>query len=175
MAIATGSVLNPKERKLFLSNLQRMKRRGFDFDGAKASLFLLAQRARRNYFSPFRILEFEVAVRSRLSEGLFSEAIVKVEVKGQIKKEVAEGNGPVNALDYALRKALSGSYPCLEMVSLRDYRVNILNGKNGTASAVRVLIWFSDREKEWVTVGCSVNIVEASLQALRDGLEFGLL
>jgi len=107
-------------------------------------------------------------------EGLLAEAMVKVKVKGELVHTAAEGNGPVNALDGALRKALVRFYPPLERVKLVDYKVRILEESAGTAAQVRVLIESSDGEAEWRTVGASPNIIEASWQALADSLEYWL-
>jgi 2-isopropylmalate synthase len=103
------------------------------------------------------------------------EATVKVRVGNTVHHEVAEGDGPVNALDGALRAALVKSYPKLKNVSLTDYKVRIINGKSGTAAKTRVLITSSDGNREWGTVGVSENIIEASLEALVDSMEYALL
>ncbi len=166
--------LSPRERNHFLSQVREMERQGFDFDGAEASLTVLARHFRANYRSPFEILEFESIVLNKGSAGPSSEAVIKVKVGEKTEKEISGGNGPVNALDRALRKALFVSYPEVTDILLRDYRVSILDGENGTASMVRVLIDFSDNKERWVTVGCSVNIIVASIQALKDGLEYKL-
>ena len=103
------------------------------------------------------------------------QATIKVQVNDEIAHTVAEGDGPVNALDEALRVALSRFFPQLEFVKLTDYKVRILGSKEGTASKTRVLIESSDGNEEWGTVGASENIIEASLQALRDSMEFALM
>lgn len=166
--------LSPRERDHFLSQVREMERQGFDFDGAEASLVVLARRFKANYRPPFKVLEFESIVLNKGPAGPSSEAVIKVKAGDKIKKEISGGNGPVNALDRALRKALSVSYPGITGIFLQDYRVSILNGENGTASTVRVLIEFSDDKERWVSVGCSANIIVASMQALKDGLEYKL-
>jgi 2-isopropylmalate synthase len=103
------------------------------------------------------------------------EATVKVRVGDQLAHTVAEGDGPVNALDTALRMALSRFYPQLKKVTLTDYKVRILDSTTGTAAKTRVLIESSDGKDEWGTVGCDENIIEASLHALTDSIEFALL
>jgi 2-isopropylmalate synthase len=108
-------------------------------------------------------------------EEMLSEAIVKVRVDTEIMHTAAEGNGPVNALDQALRKALLQFYPSLAQIKLVDYKVRILEESIGTESQVRVLIESSDGVEEWRTVGSSTNIIEASWLALADSLEYGLL
>jgi 2-isopropylmalate synthase len=170
-AIMEKAGLSCKERKIFLSRIEEKKKQGFDFDEATASLEILARKSRRDYCPLFQVLEFEVTVGNKRSEHS-SEAIVEVKIGNEERKEVSGGNGPVNALDKAIRKALSDSYPCVNSIFLEDYRVSVLDGKNGTASVVRVLISFSDGREHWITVGCSANIIVASLQALRDGLEY---
>jgi 2-isopropylmalate synthase len=106
---------------------------------------------------------------------MLAEATVKARVNGTIMHTAAEGDGPVNALDIAMRKALLPFYPELEAVQLTDYKVRILDEKAATAALTRVLIDASDGERSWTTVGCSVNIIEASFQALLDSLELPLL
>jgi 2-isopropylmalate synthase len=109
------------------------------------------------------------------TEQMLSEAMVKVKVDGEIIHTAAEGDGPVNALDLALRKALLEYYPSVEKVKLVDYKVRILEESTGTESQVRVLIESSDGDKEWRTVGGSTNLIEASWLALADGLEWWLV
>ena len=106
---------------------------------------------------------------------MLSEAMVKVKVGSQIIHTVAEGNGPVNALDIALRKALLQFYPHVEKIKLTDYKVRILEESTGTESQVRVLIESTDGDEEWRTVGSSTNIIEASWLALVDSVEYWLL
>ena len=121
---------------------------------------------------PFELIDYTANVEHRHGRGLFSEATVKVRVGERIFHEVAEGNGPVNALNRALRKAILQFYPRLEAVHLTDYKVRILNSDGGTAAVVRVLIDFTDGERSWTTVGASGNIIEASWTALSDSVEY---
>jgi 2-isopropylmalate synthase len=114
-------------------------------------------------------------VQHRAGRGMFSEATVKVRVGDRIFHEVAEGNGPVNALNRALRKAIQGFYPRLRAVHLTDYKVRILDSASGTAAMTRVLIDFTDGERNWSTVGASTNIIEASWIALSDSVEYFIL
>jgi 2-isopropylmalate synthase len=102
------------------------------------------------------------------------EATVKIRIEGSVEYTVAEGDGPVNALDAALRKALRGAYPEIDAVLLRDYKVRIINGQAGTAARTRVLIESADATGEWGTVGVSDNIIAASWRALVDSLEYGV-
>jgi len=171
-----------KEVKDLLKQVKQLESRGFQYDNAEASFELLLHRARADYTPPFELVDFMVVVESkrRLStlketEEMISEAMVKVKVGVEIIHTAAEGDGPVNALDLALRKALLQFYPSLKQVKLVDYKVRILEESTGTESQVRVLIESSDGVNEWRTVGGSTNIIEASWLALADGLEWWLV
>ncbi len=123
---------------------------------------------------PFRFVGFRV-IEELLSDGtLFSEATIKVEASGQIEHTAAEGNGPVSALDHAIRKALGKFFPSLLSVHLVDYKVRVLDGRDGTNAKVRVLITSTDGTETWGTVGVSENIIEASWIALIDSLSYKL-
>ena len=113
-------------------------------------------------------------VEHRSGRGIFSEAMVKVKVQGEQLHTAAEGDGPVNALDAALRKALLPHYPAIAQFQLADYKVRILDGSDGTAAVTRVLVDMQDGTRRWSTVGASTNIIEASWCALVDALEYGL-
>jgi len=121
------------------------------------------------------VLDFIVLVEKRSDNGILAEATVKARVGDEIMHTAAEGDGPVNALDRAMRKAILPFYPELDRVQLTDYKVRILDEKAATAALTRVLVDASDGENSWTTVGCSVNIIEASFQALLDSLELPLL
>jgi 2-isopropylmalate synthase len=171
-----------KEVKELLEQVKHLESRGFQYDTAEASFELLLHRAKPDYQPPFELVDFMVVVESRrrpstrkASEEMLSEAIVKVKVGGEIIHTAAEGDGPVNALDLAMRKALLQFYPSLKQVKLVDYKVRILEESTGTESQVRVLIESSDGVNEWHTVGGSTNIIEASWLALADGLEYWLV
>ena len=110
-----------------------------------------------------------------VSDAATAEATVKLRAGGERLAVIGEGNGPVNALDQALRRVLCGAYPHLEHIHLTDYRVRILDGVTDTGAVVRVLIDFTDGEHAWTTIGVSANIIEASWQALIDGLVWGLV
>jgi len=179
-----GLDLSPqdKEAQELLDQVKLLESRGFQYDNAEASFELLIQRAKPDYQPPFELVDFMVVIerRRRLPtrkslEETLSEATVKVRVGTEIMHTVAEGNGPVNALDRALRKALLQFYPSLAQVKLVDYKVRILEESVGTESTVRVLIESSDGVEEWRTVGSSANIMEASWLALADSLEYWLL
>ena len=124
---------------------------------------------------PFELIDYTANVEHRQGRGMFSEATVKVDIGGQTYHEVSDGNGPVNALDGALRKALQQRYPTIYKIQLKDYKVRILDSASATAAKVRVLIDSTDGERIWSTVGASSNIIEASWRALADSVEYFLL
>jgi 2-isopropylmalate synthase len=169
------------EARSILERIKTLEFQGFQFESAEASFDLLVRRGRSDYVAPFDLVDFMVVVErhrrmpTESQEPMLSEATVKVRVGGELVHTAAEGNGPVNALDAALRKALVQFYPGLERVRLVDYKVRILDGSSGTGAGVRVLIVSSNGSKEWRTVGSSENIIEASWQALVDSLEYSLL
>jgi 2-isopropylmalate synthase len=171
-----------KETQELLQRIKLLESRGFQYDNAEASFELLLHRARPDYCPPFELEDFMVVVESRrrpttrkVKSEMLSEAIVKVKVGEEIIHTAAEGDGPVNALDLALRKALLQFYPSVSRVKLVDYKVRILEESVGTESQVRVLIESSDGTDLWRTVGGSTNIIEASWLALADGLEYWLV
>ena len=154
--------------------VKRLEADGASFEGAEASFELLIRRARPDYRAPFRLLDFTVLVEQRDGAELRAEATVKVEVDGEVLHTAADGNGPVNALDRALRKALGAFYPSLDAVHLVDYKVRILDGEAATAAKTRVLIESSSPDGTWSTVGSDTNIIAASWQALGDSLEYAV-
>ncbi len=171
-----------KEAKKLLERVKLMESRGFQYENAEASFELLVHRAKADYQPLFELVDFMVVVERRRRppsqespEEMLSEAMVKVRVGTKVIHTVAEGNGPVNALDQALRKALLQFYPSIATVRLVDYKVRILEESVGTGAQVRVLIESSDGTEEWRTVGGSTNIIEASWLALADSLEYWLL
>lgn len=159
-----------------LNEIKQLEAQGFAFEAAEASVALMMKRQEMYYKAPFEMIDFTVNVEHRLGRGIFAEATVKVRVPGvdEILHTAAEGNGPVNALDTALRKALVAHYPVLKHFQLADYKVRILDGNNGTAATTRVLIDTQNGQKRWTTVGASPNIIEASWRALADAVEYGL-
>jgi len=158
-----------------LQHIKELENRGFQFESAEGSVELLMRRARPDYTPPFELLDFHVLVRGCHDGHMAAEATVKVQVGDQIMHTAADGNGPVNALDAAVRKALLPFYPRLADVQLTDYKVRILDGEAGTAAQTRVLIDSANDHRTWSTVGSSTNIIEASWQALADSLEYALL
>ena len=158
-----------------LENLKRLEDEGYQFEGAEGSFELLMKKALGKYKSLFDLEGFRVTVEKRKDGTLNCEATIKVKVEGIEEHTAAEGDGPINALDNALRKALEEFYPSLKSVRLTDYKVRVLDVKAGTAAPVRVLVEARDKKGTWGTVGVSTNIIEASWQALVDSLEYKLL
>ena len=162
------------DTKKILESLKNMESEGYQFEGAEASFELLVKKALDVYDSFFNLEGFRVTVDSK-DDKLIAEATVKVKVGKVYEHTAAEGEGPVNALDNALRKALEKFYPVLRDVHLTDYKVRVLDEKSGTGAKVRVLIQSSDNRTSWGTVGVSENIIEASLIALADSIDYKLL
>ena len=158
-----------------LNEIKALEAKGFSFEAAEASVALMMKRQQQDYRPPFELIDFAVNVEHRLGRGLFAEASVKIRVGGEIMHTVAEGNGPVHALDAAIRKALSPAYTSINQFHLADYKVRILDGEHGTAAITRVLIDTQNGAHRWSTVGASANIIEASWHALADSVEYGLL
>ena len=159
-----------------LEKIKDLENKGFQFDGAEASFDLLMRRALGELESFFSVIGFRV-IDSKRHEGEMpmSEATIQVKVGGRIEHTAADGNGPVNALDHALRKALESFYPQIREMRLFDYKVRVLPAGKGTASLTRVLIESGDNDGRWGTVGVSENIVDASYQALIDAFQYKLL
>jgi 2-isopropylmalate synthase len=167
--------LDAEEVVPVLNDIKELEARGFAFEAAEASVAMMLKRQEMYYKPPFELVDFFVNVEHRDGRGTFAEATVKVRVDGEILHTAAEGNGPVNALDIALRKALQPTYPQLGNFHLADYKVRILDGENGTEAITRVLIDTHNGTKRWSTVGASGNIIEASWHALADSVEYGLM
>jgi len=158
-----------------LSDLKELERRGFQFEGAEASFELRMRKALGTQKRYFDLVGFRVIIEKKEEGEPLSEATIMVRVGGKIEHTASLGNGPVNALDNALRKALEKFYPELRQVGLIDYKVRVLTGAEGTGSRVRVLIETGDKKDKWGTVGVSDNIIEASWQALTDSITYKLL
>jgi 2-isopropylmalate synthase len=167
--------INLDQTHEILQQVKDLERQGFQFEGAEGSLELLIRRSQPGYEPPFKLIDFHVLVENRQGRGMLAEAAIKVRVGDEIMHTAAEGNGPVNALDLAARKALLPFYPQLAEIHLTDYKVRILDSEAGTEAQVRVLIDSACGTRTWSTVGSSTNIIEASWQALADSLEYGLL
>jgi 2-isopropylmalate synthase len=164
---------DPQTRWL-VQHLKELEHRGYSYEAADASFEMLVRRLQPGYKAPWTVADFTAQVR-KSGSSVNAEATVQVEVGGTVYHTAASGNGPVNALDAALRKALSPRFPGLRGVTLHDYKVRILDGDAGTAATTRVLIESGKGLKRWTTIGCSSNIIEASLLALVDALEFASL
>jgi 2-isopropylmalate synthase len=162
------------ELKTILNRIKELEHQGYEFEAAEGSLALLIRKLLRHQKAPFTVVAYHVSMRRDGLESIV-EATVKVRVGGQVAHTVAEGDGPVNALDSALRGALVQFFPQIERVRLTDYKVRILDSTTGTAAKTRVLIQSTDGKVEWGTVGVDDNIIEASLQALVDSMEYRLM
>jgi len=163
----------PKTKQL-LKMLQDLEHKGYHFEAAEASLELLMKRALKKFKDFFKLEDFKVIVE-KTGKKVKSEVIIKLKVGKNFQHTAAMGDGPINALDNALRKALKDFYPCLSEMHLADFKVRVLDEKAGTAAKVRVLIQSQDKDDSWWTMGVSENIIEASWQALMDGVEYKLL
>ncbi len=173
-----GIELDPKSpiASSIVSELKNLENQGFQYEGAEASFELLMRRAigaQSNYFTlkSFRAIN----IKRQMAEPPDTEATIRLEVGGKEVHTAAMGDGPVNALDKAMRKALTTFYPTLEEIELIDYKVRVLSGQQGTGAKVRVLIESKDQHEQWGTVGVSVNIIEASWQALVDSISYKLM
>lgn len=169
-----GLDLSADEASTVVSRIKELEHEGFVFEGAEASVMMLMLRQRPDYVPPFELVDFMVVVENRERRGMFAEATIKVRVGDQEFHTVSDGNGPVDALDNALRKALNPVYPRLEAFQLADYKVRILDGQNGTAATTRVLIDTQNGHHRWSTVGAGTNIIAASWLAIADSVEYGL-
>ena len=157
-----------------LEKIKELEAKGFAYEAAEASVALLMARHQSDYEPPFEVLDFQAGVGRRRGGGMFAEATVKVQIGDEVVHTAGEGNGPVSALDSALRKALRPFFPEIAEMHLSDYKVRILDGRSGTGATTRVLIDSQSAHDTWSTVGASSNIIEASLQALIDSIEYGL-
>lgn len=162
-----------EEARAILKELKHLEGQGYEYEAADASFFLLMQKMLKRHEPFFKLEAFRVIVEKRgPKEPSLSEATIKIRVGDEVELAAAEGEGPVNALDFALRKVLTRFYPEISKVHLRDFKVRILEGEAGTAAKTRVLIESTDGENIWGTVGVSENIIEASWEALLDSVEY---
>jgi 2-isopropylmalate synthase len=162
------------ELKEVLARIKKLEHEGYEFEAAGGSLAVLIGKVTHPQALPFEVKSYHVSMR-RLEGASVCEATIKVRVDGKEAHTVADGDGPVNALDSALRGALAGFFPQVKKIYLTDYKVRILDSTTGTAAKTRVLIQSSDGKEEWGTVGVSENIIEASLQALIESVEYRLM
>lgn len=169
-----GLHLDGNER-LLVQRIKELENKGFQFEAAEGSFEMLVRRSQPGYVAPFELLDFTVIIEKRGSNEIASQATAKVRVGSELMHTAAEGDGPVNALDQAIRKALLPHYPQLVDVRLVDYKVRIIDEHRGTAATPRVLIESARGDERWSTIGASQNIIEASWQALWDSYELPLL
>ena len=162
------------ELKDILNTIKELEHQGYEYEAAEGSLALLISKALRHAPAPFEVVGYEATVRRDRAVSV-CQATVKVRVNGELAHTVAEGDGPVNALDSALRAGLERFFPQVKKIQLTDYKVRILDSATGTRARTRVLIESTDGHAEWGTVGVNDNIIEASLQALMDSMEYALL
>jgi 2-isopropylmalate synthase len=163
-----------KLAKKILERVQDLENQGYQFESAHASFDLLVRKEMGTYKPSFELIRYSTKVDKRNKNELTTEAIVKLKIGDKIAHVAGEGDGPVNALDDALRKSLEGFYPAIKEMHLVDYKVRVVNAREGTAAKVRVIIESRDKKNIWGTVGVSENIIEASWQALVDSVEYKL-
>ncbi len=163
------------EIKAILKRVTELENEGYSFEGAEASFELLLKDVTGTDRKLFDIMGFRVIVEKRGQNGVLTEATVKVSVDGVERHSVAEGDGPVHALDSALRRALLEFYPQLANIKLTDFKVRVVNVRDGTAAKVRTIIDSTDGEQTWSTVGVSTNMIEASWHALVESVAYGLM
>lgn len=164
-----------KEIEDILNKLKELEKQGYQFESAEASFALAVKRLLKDYVPTFTLVSFKTIIEQPAIEGIAASAIVKIRVGNKHEISSSEGEGPVDALDKALRNALIKFYPELSKISLTDYKVRVLDPESATGAKVRVLITTTDGKKTWTTVGVSADIIQASFEALRDSIEYKLL
>src|ERR671935_191405 len=174
-ARAARSAVSESQARTLVQRIKVLESDGYQFEGADGSFQLLIRRMDPDYRPPFELIDFLSLVERRAGSGLISEATVKIRVGEEVIHTAGSGNGPVNALDAAVRKVLLDFYPALRDVHLLDYKVRVVDGASGTAAITRVLIETGDGRDSWTTVGSSTNIIEASWLALADSLEYAII
>jgi 2-isopropylmalate synthase len=165
---------DPDVKKVLLK-IKELEANGYQFEAADGSFELLAREILDHFTVPFQVKGFKVSEEKRENGDVYSEATIKIQEYELLEHTAADGDGPVNALDNALRKALVKFYPSLQTVKLEDFKVRVLDGRDGTGAKVRVLIESSDGLSRWGTIGVSSNIIEASWNALIDSLKYKLM
>ncbi|MDD4188480.1 MAG: citramalate synthase [Eubacteriales bacterium] len=163
------------EARMVLNRLKELEHEGFQYEGAEISFELEIQKLLGKYKPVFELQEFKVIVDEPAVENLSSVAMIKIKVGEQSEITAAEGDGPVNALDRALRKALERFFPQIKEMKLKDYKVRVLDSTSATAAKVRVHIESTDGKNSWTTIGVSTDIIHASWQALVDSIEYKLM
>ena len=173
--MAIGIEDAPEKVKKIIDTVKEKEHNGYQYEDADASFFLLTKKALGTFKPFFNLKEYRVSVEKDTNGNIISEATIKLDIKGKEEHAIAEGDGPVNALDNCLRKALTKHYPHIKNIFLTDFKVRVVNSDATTAAKVRVLIESSDSSKKWGTIGVSENIIDASWQALADSVEYKLL
>ena len=177
----TGQEIEPsitkdsEEAKLITNKLKQMEHEGYQYEGAECSFEILVRKILGTYKPFFKLEDFKVLVTEPTVNGVSSSAMIKVKVGDQYEITAAEGDGPVNALDKAVRKALERFFPQIKEMKLTDYKVRVLDSTLATAAKVRVLIESSDGKETWSTIGVSTDIIDASWKALVDSIEYKLM
>ncbi|MCL6612159.1 MAG: citramalate synthase [Peptococcaceae bacterium] len=167
--------LQKEENRDLLERIKEMENQGYQFEGAEGSFELLLRKLKTGYREPFKLENLRIIIEMSEDKPAYTQSVIKMSVGDRVVHTAADGNGPVNALDNALRKALDRFYPCIRSMQLTDYKVRVLDEKDGTGAQVRVLIETGDGKRSWGTVGVSENIIEASWKALIDSIAYGLL
>ena len=170
----TNIAENKELAKKILTKVEELENEGYQFEAADASFELLVKKVVGTYKPSFELIKYHTTVERNADGNMITEATVKLKVGDVVEHVVGEGDGPVNALDAALRKSLERFYPAIRDVHLIDYKVRVVNARQGTAARVRVIIESRDKDKVWGTVGVSENIIEASWKALLDSVEYKL-
>jgi 2-isopropylmalate synthase len=163
------------ETRTVIKQIKELESEGFQFEGADASMELLLRKAFGQFDDFFQLKNLKIILEKQEDGEFISEAVIKVAIGDETFHTAAEGDGPVNALDNSLRKALAEVYPEISEMHLSDYKVRVLDGKQGTAARVRVLVESSNPSEKWSTVGVSENIIEASWQAIVDSINYMLM
>ncbi len=166
---------NGYDSKKIVNKIKELEDQGYQFDAAEGSLELLIRKVTGQFEEPFALESFRVTIEKDKSGTSSSQATIKISVGDEQEITAAEGDGPVNALDHALRKALNGFFPQVREMKLVDFKVRVIEGSDGTAAKVRVKIDSRDSREVWSTIGVSENIIEASWQALVDSIQYKLL
>lgn len=170
-----GIEISEDDSRIIIDRIKNLEAKGYQFEGADASFELLVRRIKGETGDQFRVAGFRLSIDD-IGNELISEASIKVtDSKGNEEHTASDGDGPVNALDNALRKALSKFFPVVDSIRLTDYKVRVLDEKSATAASVRVLMRSTDGKSSWTTVGVSTNVIEASLNALVDSIEYAIL
>jgi len=165
---------NGYDSRRIVDKIKQLEDQGYEFDAAEGSLELLIKKVTGQFEEPFTLESFRVTIEKNRIGPSTSQATIKISVGDDHEITAAEGYGPVNALDNALRKALIKFYPCIEEMGLVDFKVRVIDGSEATAAKVRVQIESRDAREIWSTIGVSENIIEASWQALVDSVQYKL-